>query len=67
MPDVHQIYDFASFPLPWSVLCFPPAWSLFLGFLLLILSLGSRILILIACPSDQCTSERARTVKITWR
>jgi hypothetical protein len=32
----------------------------------LILTPGSCILISLAYPSDQCTSERARSVKIIW-
>src|SRR5215472_6680706 len=46
---------------------FPPLIPLLPILLLLILALGSRILMLLACPSHQCTSERARSVKIIRR
>jgi hypothetical protein len=39
-------------------------WLLFPIFLLLILTLGSRILILLRSPSHQGTDERARPIKI---
>ena len=41
------------------LLPFPCSWI----FLLLILTLDSCILILLCCPSHQCTSERARSIK----
>ena len=59
MCGVHGVYDFAVFCLSGQ----PPVWPLLplLPILLsLILPLGSCILILLAHPLDQCTSERAR-------
>src|SRR5215467_4504882 len=45
-------------------LAFRPPPAAIAGFLPLILYLELCILILLSCPSDQCTSERARSVKI---
>jgi hypothetical protein len=46
--------------------CFPSSPRLLLILVLLILTLESCILILLHCPSHQCTSERARSIKIIW-
>jgi hypothetical protein len=45
----------------------PPLIAALPIFLPPILPIESRILILLCCPSDQCTSERARSVKIIRR
>jgi hypothetical protein len=61
---------FLRFHSAWSALLTQPfllSLPLLLIFLLLILTLGSCILILLCSPSHQCTSERARSVKIIWR
>jgi hypothetical protein len=42
-------------------------WPLLLALVPLVSTLESRILILLSCPSHQCTSERARAVKIIRR
>jgi hypothetical protein len=47
--------------------CFPAFSRLLLILVLRILTLESCILILLRFPSDQCTSERARSVKIIRR
>jgi hypothetical protein len=67
MLGVHRIYYFCRLlpPLvsPLSLPLLPPLPIL----LLLIWPLESCILILLCSPSHQCTSERARTVKIIRR
>jgi hypothetical protein len=67
MLGVHRIYDFAAFCLPWSAPLFLPLLPLLPILLPLILPLEPCILILLRYPSHQCTSERARTVKIIRR
>jgi hypothetical protein len=64
---VHRIYDFGAFCLPWSAPCFRLCCRCYRSCLPLISLLGSCILILLCCPSDQCTSERARSIKIIRR
>src|SRR5215467_8654177 len=64
MCGVHRIYDFAAFCLPWVSPRFPPLLPLLPILLPLVLPLGCCILILLRSPSDQCTSERARSAKI---
>jgi hypothetical protein len=66
MSGVYRFYDFAAFCLPCSPPLFVPLWPPLLSFLPLVSFLETCILILLSCPSHQCTSERARAVKIIW-
>jgi hypothetical protein len=54
-------------PFALATLLFCSPYPLFLIILPPILTSGSCILILLCSPSHQCTSERARSVKIIWR